>query len=113
MLDTTVQIVKSAFKGDPTISPRDRAQLLASLRKGPESGKANPAESDTPSATRIVRRRQAAEMYGCSLRLIDRLAAQGILRKVRLPGRRRGAGFLQSELLAVIAAQGNQGHSEK
>jgi hypothetical protein len=36
------------------------------------------------------------------LRLIDRLAQQGALKKVRLPGRQRAAGIRESDLLALI-----------
>lgn len=102
MLETTVQILKSGLKADPTISPRDRARILNALRNGSNPGKAPPSEPDKPAAPRIVRRREAAQMYGCSLRLVDRLAAQGVLRRVRLPGRQRGAGFLEADLLALI-----------
>lgn len=102
MLKTTRDAVKSILKADVSITAVERSCYLAALRNGP----AKP-ETGAESIARIVRRAEAARMYGCSLRLIDRLAAQGFLRKVRLPGRQRGAGFLQSELLALIAAQGN------
>lgn len=102
MLDTTIGIIRSALKGDPSITPRDRARILASLRNGLEDETAVANAAIRSTAPRIVRRGDAAKMYGCSLRLIDRLAAQGILRKIRLPGRKRGAGFIERELLAVI-----------
>jgi hypothetical protein len=108
MLDTTIQIIKSGLKGDPTVTPRDRTKILASLRNGPGTATAKITESTETSQQRIqriVRRAEAARMYGCSLRLVDRLAEQGVLKKVRLPGRKRGAGFLESDLLAVIAGK--------
>jgi hypothetical protein len=105
MLETTLQIIKSGLKGDPTLSPDDRAKIIAAVRSGVHTAKAELGEPTKPAAPRIIRRREAAQMYGCSLRLIDRLAAQGILRRVRLPGRQRGAGFLQADLLAVIGSR--------
>jgi hypothetical protein len=105
MLATTIQIIKSGLKGDPTISPRDRVKILAALRNGPDAGTPNLGDSSKPTAQRIVRRGEAAQMYSCSLRLIDKLAEQGVLRKVRLPGRQRGAGFLEADLLALISGK--------
>jgi hypothetical protein len=105
MLDTTIQIIKSGLKGDPTVSPRDRIKILATLRTGPAAtaNASEPGGTSQQRIQRIVRRAEAARMYGCSLRLVDRLAEQGVLKKVRLPGRKRGAGFLESDLLALIA----------
>jgi hypothetical protein len=108
MLATTIDVIKAGLKSDPTISSRDRTKILATLRRGPGTATADstgPAETSQQRIQRIVRRAEAARMYGCSLRLVDRLAAQGVLKKVRLPGRKRGAGFLESDLLAVMAGK--------
>jgi hypothetical protein len=106
MLETTFAIIKSGLNADPTLTPRDRARILASLRNRDNTAELEQSQSTEDKVQRIVRRREAAEMYGCSLRLIDRLAAQGVLRKVRLPGRQRGAGFLKSDLVAVMVSKG-------
>ena len=108
MLPTNLDVFRAILKADPTVSPRDRTKILANLRSGPGMGAANlaePPEASQQRIQRIVRRAEAARMYGCSLRLVDRLAAQGVLKKVRLPGRKRGAGFLESDLLAVMAGK--------
>jgi len=108
MLATTLDVIKAGLKSDPTVSPRDRNKILATLRSGPSTATINLTESHEASQQRIqriVRRAEAARMYGCSLRLMDRLAAQGVLEKVRLPGRQRGAGFRESDLLALIAGK--------
>lgn len=103
MLQTTIDIIRTGLRADPTLSPAHRASLLTLLKTGGE-GPTKP-EPPKPTAPRIVRRREAAQIYGCSLRLIDRLAAQGVLRRVRLPGRQRGAGFIETDLLAVIGGK--------
>ena len=106
MLATTLDVIKAGLKSDPTVSPRDRTKILATLRTGPGTvNVTEPTESSQRRIQRIVRRAEAARMYGCSLRLMDRLAAQGVLKKVRLPGRKRGAGFLEADLLAVMAGK--------
>jgi hypothetical protein len=102
MLKTTMEIIASALKGDPTVNIRDRARILTALRRGLET-KAGAAEAAAkPNLRRIVHRAEAAKIFGCSLRLIDRLSAQGALRKVRLPGRQRAAGFVEQEVLALM-----------
>ena len=85
------------MKADPTVSPADRGRLLAALR----NGNATPAPA-APTGPRLLRRREAAQMLAVSLRTLDGLAATGALRRVTLPGRRRGAGFRESDLLALI-----------
>ena len=41
-------------------------------------------------------------MLACSLRSLDALAADGKLSRVRLPGRRRAAGFREADVRALI-----------
>ncbi len=55
-----------------------------------------------PGQPRVVRRHEAARMLARSLRSVDMLAAQGLLRRIKLPGRKRGCGFLESDLLALL-----------
>jgi predicted DNA-binding transcriptional regulator AlpA len=101
MLDTTLQIIKSGLKGDPTLSPRDRARIIASVRIVPETPT---PEAATESAARLLRRAEAAKRLSCSLRTVDKLGATGILRKRKLPGRVRASGFLESDVEALITA---------
>jgi predicted DNA-binding transcriptional regulator AlpA len=106
MLETTLKIMRSGLEADPSLTPADRARLMATLRNGgtPQSKTA----AATPNAgPKILRRKQAAKLYECSVRLIDRLAQQGFLKKVRLPGRTRAAGFLESDIEALITTTPN------
>lgn len=102
MLISTVNAIRAVLQTDETITTRDRNRFLTLVRHELEPPQTEAALPAKPTAQRIVRRREAAQMYGCSLRLIDRLAAQGVLPKVRLPGRQRAAGFLEADLLALI-----------
>jgi len=99
MLPTTIQILKSGLQADPSITPSERARLLALLRKGASAPK---TETTSDRVARLIRRREAAARLGCSLRTIDKLGAQGVLRKRRLPGRLRSSGFLESDVTALI-----------
>lgn len=99
MLSTTFDVFKAALRSDPTVSAPDRTQYLALLRKGLGALSTNTA---APSAPRILRRKAAAERLGRSLRSVDMLAQQGILRKIKLPGRQRGAGFLEDEVNKLL-----------
>lgn len=102
MLPTTLEVIKAGLKADPTVSPADRSSLLAMLKQRPATPKPAP---ESPFIPRIVRRKEAASRLGLSLRSIDKLARDGILQKRVLPGRVRGAGFVESDLLALIAGK--------
>ena len=103
MLATTLEIIRSALRADSTVSPGERARLLTLLRNGSRPG---PMAAGGQPEQRLVRRAEAARRLGCSLRSVDHLAAQGHLPKRKLPGRRRSAGFLESDLTALIAGGG-------
>ena len=101
MSPATLEILKAALRADETVTARDQARFLALLRNGPPRELAVPA---VPTEARLVRRAEAARRLGGSLRLVDRLARDGILRKHRLPGRQRAQGILESDLVALLTA---------
>jgi hypothetical protein len=90
MMSHTIEIIKTALKADNSVSASDRARVLATIRHG---------GSQAPEPARLA---EAAHRLGCSLRLVDRLAKDGALVKRKLPGRKRAAGFLESDVLALI-----------
>ena len=101
MLATTIEIIRSGLKADPSLTPAVRARLLALLRNGPEAPK---PETTTERAARIIRRAEVARRLSCSLRTVDGLAASGVLKKRTFPGRVRASGFLESDIAALISA---------
>lgn len=102
MLATTIEILRSGLKSDPSLTPADRSRILATIRSGANAPKADTASTFEP---RLIRRAEAARRLSCSLRLVDRLAASGALPKRKLPGRKRASGFLESDLVALITQQ--------
>jgi hypothetical protein len=99
MLQTTVQLIQAALKCDSTLAPGDRTKILALLRNGPPT-----PEQPANDGPRLLRRAEAARRLGRTVRSIDQLAAEGVLTKVRLPGRKRCGGILESSLTAAITA---------
>jgi hypothetical protein len=99
MLTTTIEIIRSALKGDPSLNPADRAHILAMIRDGTNATKTNEVAA---SEHRLVRPAEAARRLGCSLRLVDQLAQDGILPRRYFPNRRRAAGFLESDLNGLM-----------
>jgi len=81
------------------LSAKDRQSLLRKYQQAPEA----PPE-------RLLRRAEVARRLSSSLRLVDLLAARGALTRIRLPGRRRGNGFLESQVAGLMAGGkvGNQ-----
>ena len=104
MLESTLDVIKSVLKSDPTLSASERTVLLSQMRKG---GKATPPELVAKSEARLVRRAEAARRLSCSLRTVDSLAASGVLKKRKLPGRVRASGFLLGDIEALIVATGD------
>ena len=99
MLENSVQVIQAVLKGDPTVSPVERREFLKLLVNG------KPAlERPASNGPRIIRRREAAERLGRTVRSIDQLCQQGILTRVKLPNRVRAGGILESSLTAAISA---------
>lgn len=99
MLDTTQDAVKAMLRADPSLTPADRNRILATIRN---HGK-TPANSE-PAAPepRIIRRKEAARRFSCSMRALDNWARVGLLRRVILPGRVRAAGFREADIVSLI-----------
>lgn len=100
MLNTTAEAVRSILRADPSLTPADRSWILASIRnhgKEPEREKAAPAEP------RILRRREVADRLAISLRAVDTWAKDGIIHKLKLPGRIRACGFRSQEIDALVS----------
>jgi hypothetical protein len=100
-LPTTLNAVRAILESDQTIPPADRRRFLGLLRNGPQSVRAEAQAQDTE---RIVRRAAAAAMISRTPRFLDLLAREGVLAKVRVPGRKRALGFRLSDLRNFIAA---------
>ena len=98
MLETTFQIVKCGLQADPSLTPADRTRLMAILRNGaaPRSKTESPPPDNTP---RLLRRAEVARRLSCSLRTVDKLP----IKKVKLPGRQRAAGFREGDVNALLA----------
>ena len=100
MLPTTLDIIRSGLKSDPSISPGERTRLLAALR---QPSPTPPPTGEAATRPRMVRRGEAALRLGVSLRTVDKLAKAGFLPRRVLPGRVRAAGFCEADLGALIA----------
>ena len=101
MLSTTCNAVREILRADPSVNPGERARLLALLRAGPPSAQAAP----TLNEPRILRRAEVARRLAVSLRAIDAWSKQGVLAKIRLPGRIRSCGFREADVVALIGGR--------
>ena len=98
MLPTTLKILRTAFEADPSITVAERQRLMQLVRQGTSALGPKP-ETTTERVARIIRRAEVARRLSCSLRTVDKLP----LKKVKLPGRTRAAGFLESDVNALLA----------
>jgi hypothetical protein len=102
MLATTIEIIRSGLKSDPSLNPADRAKILATIRNGADTPKTCTKTTDEP---RLIRRAEVARRLSCSLRTVDKLAANGVLAKRKLPGRVRASGFLATDIDALVSGK--------
>jgi predicted DNA-binding transcriptional regulator AlpA len=100
-LPSTVRTFKALLETDPTIAPAHRTLYVRFFRDGypPDPKGFEPPPDVVP---RVIRRKEAANRLACCVRVIDRLAQEGKLKRVRLPGRSRAAGFLESDINALL-----------
>lgn len=102
MLTTTIEIIRSGLKSDPSLNPADRARILATIRNSMNAPKVDTAINSEP---RLIRRVEVARRLSCSLRTVDKLAVNGVLAKRKLPGRVRASGFLASDVDALVSGK--------
>lgn len=97
MQTSTATAIKAIISTDGSIDPAARARLIKALSATP-----------TPEAQgeRLLRRGEVAKRLAVSLRTVDTLHNQGILKKVTLPGRERSAGFRLADVDALLAGNG-------
>ena len=82
---------------------KERAELLRLI--APPA----PVATTPTSEPRLLRPVEAARRLSRSVRSVHRLAKEGFLPKVKLPGRVRACGFRESDLAALIT--GGEGGS--
>ena len=103
MLPTTGDAVKALLKTDPSLTPAERTRIMASVRNhGQPVDEARPVEKPK---TQILTRKEVAHRFGRSLRFVDKLAVEGILRRVKMPGRVRACGYREEDIERLMAGE--------
>jgi len=96
--ETTYQAVKAILKTDDSINAVERKLFLDLLRESPRRCSTQEKEP----GDNILRRSEVAKLLSVSLRAIDQWAEEGILRKMKIPGRMRAIGFLRSDIERLL-----------
>ena len=105
MLPTTLEAVRAVLKADPTVSPEQRTRILTAVRQSDEPP--TPAVS-TPEPGQVLTRAEVARRFSRSIRFVDYLAKQGVLRRITMPGRSRAVGFLSHDVAALMTAPSDE-----
>ena len=96
MLPTTVDAVRALLKADPSLTPADRSQIVGTIRNHGRPVEAKPTtERHGPH---ILTRAEVAKRFDRALRFVDKLAAEGVLQRVTLPGRVRACGYREADV---------------
>ena len=103
MLPTTLDAAKAVLKADPTVSTADRAQIVTVVRSNGYAARTK--ETSEGRVSRLLTRAEVGKRFCRSLRFVDKLAAQGVLHRVTMPGRVRACGFREDEVNQVLAGE--------
>jgi len=98
MLPQTIKLVRGVLETDETLTAKQRDAILNVCRD--ENGTDYPVRPPDPD--RILRRGEVAKLLGRSTRAVDLLARQNLIKKIRLPGRARAAGFKLSAVTQFL-----------
>ena len=107
MLPTTQTAISAMLKADPSLTPDARTAIVAAIRNhGQTTGR-----TDAAPAARLLKRGEVAARLGVCRRTVDGLSRSGALRRVVLPGRQRGAGYVEADVVRLIeqATAANEG----
>jgi hypothetical protein len=97
MLKTTKDALRAILTTDQTVPEKERSKILERIFRADDGDEDRPSEPD-----KILRRSQVAQMLARSPRAVDMLARQGLLKKIKLPGRTRCAGFRASAVNSFL-----------
>jgi hypothetical protein len=100
MLETTKNAIRAMLKADATLTADNRRDIINAIGT---VGQPPPMfDAVAIAGANVVKRKEVAKMLGRSVRLVDMLAQTNALRRVKLPGRKRGCGFLLADVVALI-----------
>jgi len=77
----------------------------SAMRRRVESALIAPSPKEMPVALPdcVLSANETATAFSVTPKTVHRMAAEGVLHRVRLPGRKRGVGFLRSEVVELLA----------
>jgi hypothetical protein len=102
MQPTTLDAMRALLKTDPSLSPADRSQIVETIRSHGRPKEQAPKPTIEPRVARVLTRTEVGKRFGRSLRFVDKLAAQGVIHRVTMPGRVRACGFREDEVNRVM-----------
>ena len=91
--------VRTVLRLDPTLDLPARTRIVNVMLKAAKN------QSDVPSTQpvqRLIRREEVARRLSVTARTVDRLSTDGVLQKIRFPGRDRGGAFRESDVTDLI-----------
>lgn len=101
----TANVIKCALDGDETLTPKDRVEIFGRLSEDRMRG--------ATSTLKILKPKETASRLSCSYRQVHALAKQGLLPKVKFPGRTRAAGFLEADVVALMTGRQTKSNGEE
>lgn len=100
MQTLTFEAIKGVLSADGTVPLKQRNQILQFMKSG-----AQESSPPTPALVKLLRRQEVADRFNINVRTVDLWAAQGLLNKVKLPGRQRACGFPSDQVDALVRGE--------
>lgn len=95
MRDATYDAIIAILKADMTVSERELTRVSKSIL----------GSQGQDSEDRVLSRNEVAHILGGkSLRFVDYLASEGKIRRVKIPGRKRGIGYSAKSVHALMGS---------
>lgn len=104
MLYTTKVALTAILNTDPTITADHKKAILAIVRSY------TPKQVDR--IPRVIRRDEAAQLLGVSVKRIDQLSRAKILKRITIPGCSRAIGLTEASIRAIVEGQEEGGGGE-
>jgi predicted DNA-binding transcriptional regulator AlpA len=96
MLTTTKLAIAAILNADPSVD-RQKTKTVLSIIEGDEKAVGRPP--------RILRRPEVARLLGVSVKRVDQLALQGVLKRITLPGFSRCMGYSEEDIRRITESR--------
>ena len=99
MLKTTIDALRAVLNTDPSMTPDKTRRAIAAI----QAADAPPMTQQADATKPIMSAREAARLLGLTTRTVRRLAKEGHITPLKLPGRKTAFGYDGDTVRALLS----------